>query len=348
MKFSHQVRATILEKIEKDPGSNPSRIIQQQFSITRETVRRQIQTLIDDNSIVAEGYGKGRVYFPSKSTQRGGELKSVHMTRKKLASDGEDVVFTAHIAPVIKDVVSKNNFARIQYISTECLNNIIDHSRATQVTIKILSQKNKITVTLIDDGIGVFASLKNYYHLNDMYEAAAELAKGKRTTDPALHAGEGLFFSARIADFFEISANGISYSFNDSKDDWIISPGSFSTSGTIVQTTIDLSSAKTTRSVFDRYTRDFKFELHSPLLVNPYIVSLPTGDFLSRSEAKKIIAGAESFKSIILDFKNIENIGQGFADEIFRVFASQHPTIIISHKNANEFILRMIAHVTSR
>ena len=66
MKFSHQVRATLLEIIENNLGSNPSRIIQQQFPIMRETVRREIQKLINDKSIVAEEYAKGRVYFPSK------------------------------------------------------------------------------------------------------------------------------------------------------------------------------------------------------------------------------------------------------------------------------------------
>jgi hypothetical protein len=38
----------------------------------------------------------------------------------------------------------------------------------------------------------------------------------------------------------------------------------------------------------------------------------------------------------------VEMIGQAFADEIFRVFASAHPDIQIYHINANEEVTKMI------
>ena len=47
--------------------------------------------------------------------------------------------------------------------------------------------------------------------------------------------------------------------------------------------------------------------------------------FVSRSEAKRILAGLEKFEEIELDFQKVESVGQGFVDEIFRVWITNHP-----------------------
>lgn len=54
----------------------------------------------------------------------------------------------------------------------------------------------------------------------------------------------------------------------------------------------------------DQSTEDFEFVHQSPRLVAPYTLTLPPGSFPSRSEAKKILAGAEEFKSIEVNFQN--------------------------------------------
>lgn len=50
---------------------------------------------------------------------------------------------------------------------------------------------------------------------------------------------------------------------------------------------------------------------------------------------------------MIFDFNGVDNIGQGFADEVFRVFANQHPEISIQHVNSNADVKNMILHVNS-
>ena len=50
---------------------------------------------------------------------------------------------------------------------------------------------------------------------------------------------------------------------------------------------------------------------------------------MSRSQARRILARAERFKEVILDFTGVKEIGQGFADEVFRVFAKEHPDVNI-------------------
>jgi anti-sigma regulatory factor (Ser/Thr protein kinase) len=343
MPQKNQIIEAIVTALKAQPNSNPSADLQTHFQITRETMRRYFNQLIDQGIISAHGYGKGRSY--SLLPNRAEELY-VNSTKDALANLGESQFYRDKIEPLIKDYMSVTLAARVAYVVTECLNNIIDHSRARSVFIGINVEDENLILKISDDGIGALASIQAYFHLTDPMQAISELAKGKRTTDPSSHAGEGLFFSSRIADHFKLSSNGISYIYVDDQGDWAIAKSEATSPGTEVMVRFKLHSTKTAKSVFDRFTKDLEFNLQSPRLINPYQLSLPPGALIARSEAKKMLAGAEDFKSIILDFKLVEMIGQGFAHEVFVVFANNNPGVEIGHKNANEFVLKMIRYVT--
>jgi hypothetical protein len=57
--------------------------------------------------------------------------------------------------------------------------------------------------------------------------------------------------------------------------------------------------------------------------------------------------GLEKFKTVVLDFKGLQTVGQAFADEVFRVWQKGHPDIRIDVRNANENIQIMLQHVGS-
>ena len=65
-------------------------------------------------------------------------------------------------------------------------------------------------------------------------------------------------------------------------------------------------------------------------------------NLVSRSQAKRLLARFEKFKEIVLNFDNVDFIGQAFADEIFRVFQLQHPNIHLYYINTNEQVESMI------
>ena len=46
----------------------------------------------------------------------------------------------------------------------------------------------------------------------------------------------------------------------------------------------------------------------------------------------------ENFKEVELDFSGVETIGQGFADQIFRVWKNRNPDTHVFAINANENI----------
>jgi len=63
---------------------------------------------------------------------------------------------------------------------------------------------------------------------------------------------------------------------------------------------------------------------------------------ISRSQAKGIVLGLEKFNYVTLDFDGIRLAGQGFVDEVFRVFANAHPDTKITYINANADVEFMI------
>jgi hypothetical protein len=56
------------------------------------------------------------------------------------------------------------------------------------------------------------------------------------------------------------------------------------------------------------------------------------------------MVGLEKFTEVTLDFQGVDSIGQGFADEIFRVFTRMHPGVRVGYANAPPAIDAMIRH----
>ena len=349
MKKATQILQAIRAQIAADPGSNPTHIIQEQFHVSRETVRLYLRQLLASGELRSEGYGKGTKYFPVDGPADRQQDILVQLTDRikcaELAAVGEDEIYNQIIKSRLAGKINAGLNARVHYVITELLNNVIDHAQANHTTISVTLDSDFLTVAIADDGVGVFKTIQDAFKLEHPVEAIGELAKGKRTRDPAHHAGEGIFFSSRMANRLTVQANNLSYTYDSVRDDWTIEKSSVGL-GSIVTALFDSQDQRTPADTFNRYTENFQFKFKSARLVNPYTITLPEGDFPSRSEAKKILQGAADFKSLVIDFKHVSAIGQGFADEIFRVFQRQHPDTTIEVKHANELILRMITHVT--
>lgn len=71
-----------------------------------------------------------------------------------------------------------------------------------------------------------------------------------------------------------------------------------------------------------------------------------SGEPVARSQARRICNRLTEFKEVILDFDGVEIMGQGFADEIFRVYAAAHPQVILCPVNMEREVSRMIRHVS--
>ncbi len=261
-----------------------------------------------------------------------------------VSGDSEDLIFRKTIAPLLQNIKTKNEkiFQKINYCFTEMVNNIIDHSKSSKIEIYIIETYFDIFISINDFGIGIFKKLVKECDFRDEEEAIFQLSLGKLTTDKVNHTGEGIFFTSKIADYFCINSNGHKYTrANDAQTfNFGIEEQNFSTS---VEMLFSKDSELTMKEVFDQFTDDdmnFNKTIATVELATIYSKSL-----ISRSEAKRIVMNFGNFKTVILDFKNVEYIGQGFADQMFRVYVNANPNVKLEYKNANDDVEKMIRHV---
>lgn len=72
-----------------------------------------------------------------------------------------------------------------------------------------------VLIGIRDDGEGIFKKLTRLCNLPDERQALIELSKGKLTTDPDNHSGEGIFFTFRAFDVFMIDSKELQFSHNN-------------------------------------------------------------------------------------------------------------------------------------
>jgi hypothetical protein len=186
--------------------------------------------------------------------------------------------------------------------------------------------------------------------LDDPIHAVLELSKGKLTTDPKHHTGEGIFFTSRMFDHFYIFSDRLTFSHNDQndtdiiRDDKLYPLGIAVTSGTCVVMEISATSQRTSHQIFDQYTT---FEDGIPsfdrTIVPVFLAIYGNDNLISRSQAKRLLARFERFREVILDFDKVDMIGQAFADEIFRVYQNDHPNVHLKYIRANPEISAMLS-----
>lgn len=223
------------------------------------------------------------------------------------------------------------------YTVTEMVNNAIDHSGGSEVLVTGYRTEQTTRVVIEDDGVGVFDRLRTQFHLPDGFAAIQELSKGKATTAPDRHTGEGIFFTSKLVDRFRLSANGLAWLVANDVPDMSVAE-----SPRVTGTGVDLELANTTtrsiRDVFDEFTIDGAF-----VRTRPAVRLLEYGtEFVSRSEAKRLAERLEQFVEVEVDFSGVEFVGQGFVDELFRVWAKDHPGTKLIPVQMNDEVSFMI------
>lgn len=323
----------ILKTIDSDK-SDVVKYISHKYSLSRQTINKYIKKLISDGVVEASGKGRGVKY----------SLKTIvetFITELDKIKHDEDLFWRDTVYPVLPKLPI-NILNICSYGFTEILNNVFEHSNANGFTVTVKYNAAKIEFTILDDGVGIFNKIKNDFNLEDPKHSILELAKGKLTSDPDNHTGEGIFFTSRAFDKFIILSYGLYFSGHKSND-WLMELKTY-IKGTLVIMKIDLDSKVQLKDIFNEYatSEDFGF---SKTNIPVVLLDHEGGTLVSRSQAKRLITRFDRFKEVVLDFEGIEMIGQGFADELFRVFANEHPDVHLFWVNANEDILNMIKHV---
>lgn len=309
---------------------------------SRQYVARHITQLVAEGKLIKQGATRGATYALPEHAHALGER--IH---KRLAREGlkEHEVFDElqQQAPFLQQL-PENLRSIFYYAFSEMLNNAIDHSQSKHVEVSVERRDGTLTFTVNDFGIGVFRNVMSQRKLKTELDAIQDLLKGKLTTQPKAHSGEGIFFTSRIADLFILESFGYRLRVDNRLPDVFIEAVPARKQGTRVRFTIAANTEKHLNDVFAKYQTDPTEYAFDTTEVRIKLYTLGT-IHISRSQARRVTAGLEKFKRVILDFDQVPTIGQAFADEIFRVFQSQHPDITLVPENANEPVQFMIGRV---
>jgi anti-sigma regulatory factor (Ser/Thr protein kinase) len=331
------VRRFILEHVDRHQA-DISKVTAVHFGITRQAVNKHLKRLVAENAILEAGRTRNRTYRLVTLS----EWSKVYQITPQLA---EDTVWRDDINKVLGKMPD-NVIGIWQYGFTEMFNNAVDHSAGKKIYVRIRKTAVDTEIIVMDDGVGIFRKIQAALNLLDERHAILELAKGKLTTDPRNHSGEGIFFSSRMFDGFDILSGGVYFrhKFGDPSD-WVLERQHFD-SGTSVWMELNNHTARTTRKIFDQYSTDDNYGF-TKTVVPVDLARYGNENLISRSQAKRLLARVELFKTVLLDFSGVPSIGQAFADEIFRVFQAKHPDIEIMAVHASSEVKRMIERAKS-
>lgn len=331
----------ITAAVQAHPEDLPAHL-QQRLALGRHSVRTLIARLQAAQWLVREGTARRPRWRP-------GALRQVVQS---YALEGllEDQPWRLDFAPMFELPVQVKRMARHAF--TELVNNAIDHSGGTQVTVSMRQTPQQLQLLVSDDGCGLFQRVEASFAIDDPALAMLEIAKGRLTSQPERHCGQGLVATCRLADVFDVRANAARFqrrAWGGTR--WHGLPAASALAerpGTTVYMAISLDTTRTLQGVLAELAGSEAggtFERTSvPLNL------LLAGDeaaLASRAEAKRVAARLTSFRRAEIDFGGINEIGHAFAHELFSVFRRSHPEVELVPVAAAPRVAAMIGTVAA-
>jgi anti-sigma regulatory factor (Ser/Thr protein kinase) len=329
-----EITTWITEAALAHPDALPQHLCER-LGVSRPSAQKLLRKLVDSQWLQRSGTVRRATYQP-------GLLRQV-VRRYALEGLQEDLPWLRDFSP---QVALPANVARMaQHVFTELLNNAIDHSGGTCVTVSMRQTPTQLQLLVSDDGRGVFDAIGQTFQIGDATMAMLELAKGKLTSQPDRHTGRGLFFTSKLADIFDLHANAAAFQQRDwQRDQWHRGRAACR-SGTAVYVAISLDTERTLDEVLRRYSLDGAGYGFERTVVPLKLITAPQAGLESRALARRVAARLPQFKRIELDFDGLADVGHGFADELFRVFGTQHPQLTMVATNMSPRVAALVDSV---
>ncbi|MBC7837798.1 MAG: DUF4325 domain-containing protein [Nitrospiraceae bacterium] len=330
---TNEIRRAILSEA-NDSGTVSAGTIAKSFAVSRQAVFKNIRGMVASGVLVKTASADHPYMIKP--------LRESRITVQVGPETQEDKVWNEFVSPLLDDVTS--NVREISHYGfTEIFNNVIDHSESKTADLSVTIDAFVIRMMIKDHGIGIWKKLQDAFHLDDPRHALLELTKGKLTTDPTRHTGEGIFFTSRMCDRFHLGSDKLEFCRFRDGDEWLFDVREYSYGpGTVVTMDVRVDSEQTPKNVFDQFTTELGSFGFSKTHLGVELAKYEGDNMVSRSQAKRLLARLNKFKEVYLDFKDVPVIGQAFADEIFRVFAKGNPETRIFILNENPEVARMI------
>ncbi len=282
---------------------------------------------------------------PRRPQYRPGALRQV-VKRYPLEGLEEDAPWRRDFAPCFAVPPAVQRMA--QHAFTELVNNAVDHSGGTQVTVSMRQTPLQLQLLVSDDGCGLFERIERCFLIDEPAVAMLELGKGKLTSEPDRHSGHGLFFTSRLADVFDIHANGAAFQHRAWENRrWrpARSNPASARAGTSIYMAIALDTPRTLDAVLRAHSADAAGYTFDHTQVPLHLLAEGGQALASRADARRVAARLNAFRSAELDFHGVAEIGHGFADELLRVWRRQNPGVALSPVGMGPQVEAMLASV---
>jgi len=328
------VTAWITEAALRHPDALPAQVAQR-LGVGPDAARRLLRRLVDLQWLQVQGGPRQRRYQP-------GLLRQV-VRRYPLAGLQEDTPWAQDFAPFF---ALPDNVAQLaQHAFTELLNNAIDHSGGSSVTVSVRQTPAQVQLLVSDDGRGIFDAIGEAFEITDPALAMLELAKGKLTRQPEQHSGRGLFFTAKLADVIDLHANQAAFQQCDwQREQWLpVRPAC--ARGSAVYVAIATDTDRTLDQVLRHYSLDGQGYGFERTVVPLRLLTAPQLGLASRAQARRVAARLPQFRRVELDFDGLADVGHGFVDELLRVFHRQHPGLMLVPTNMALRVAEMVDSV---
>jgi anti-sigma regulatory factor (Ser/Thr protein kinase) len=305
------------------------------LGISRRSALSLLRKLCAMQWLRAQGTPRQRVYQP-------GPLRQV-VQRYTLDGLQEDQPWRRDFAPHFD--LPREVQRMSQHAFTELLNNAIDHSEGTQVTVSMRQTATQMQLLVSDDGCGVFGRIAEHFDIHEPRLAMLELSKGKLTSLPDRHSGHGLFFTSRLADVFDLHANGTAFQHRAWENQRWRDGRPLGRTGTSIYLAIALDTSRTLARVLSEHSADGQSCAFERTQVPLQLMCHDGVDLTSRADARRVAARLGEFKAAQIDFSGIQSIGHGFADELFRVYANTHPGVALQPVHMASNVSQMLRAV---
>ncbi|KKT58772.1 hypothetical protein A3I36_00345 [Candidatus Giovannonibacteria bacterium RIFCSPLOWO2_02_FULL_45_28] len=340
------VKHFILKKLAK-AGRVRTSDVASETGFSRAYISRFLQELQNEGKILRIGRANQARYVFAHGTEIVAEKRKIlraHriLKNKNLSEDAVLDEIKRESGIFLK--LPKNISDILDYAFTEMLNNAIEHSRSKSIEISARREPDFIGFDVVDRGVGIFNNLMRKKRLKSELEAIQDLLKGKQTTAPRQHTGEGVFFTSKVADILTFKSSNKKLIFDNIASDVFVKDIK-NVKGTRVSFFIKIKSKRDLAKVFREFSGD-SFEFGKTRVI---VTLYKMGEsYISRSQARRVLSGLDKFHEIILNFNGVETVGQAFTDEVFRVWQAHHPRIKIKYENANDNIVFMIKRATKQ
>jgi anti-sigma regulatory factor (Ser/Thr protein kinase) len=303
--------------------------VAQLLGVTRQAAHRRLRRLAQQGSIAATGAGRSSRWELARG-RKGLRLRTLGLAEDRVWDElGRTVPGIARLGVEARHIAA--------YAFTEMLNNAIEHSGSKTIDVSVEDSEQGLAFLVVDRGVGAFETVRAKLGLQSALDALGEISKGKTTTMPDRHTGEGLFFTSKAVHRFVLEANRLAWVVDTERGDFAAEPSAVRV-GTRVRFVVPLRPKQTLEQVFSQYTEQLEFT-KTRVVVRVFVLGT---EFVSRSEARRLLSGLERFRDVVLDFERVSSVGQGFCDEIFRVWTTAHSTIRLGVENAAPTVAFMI------